>query len=190
MGQPQLVMHYEQDRNQGLNVLRSIMTSFFYEIAPFIASNWTSWILAYGELRLEDKLQVLESLPPLRVNSDLPIKERICIIAGLDIAYNKDTHTAVKRFLRVVERMFVTSGIGKVLLVCRDPLDVTGLVEDPSRVNCFDGKFPFLVPGQSDDSVANVTTQMADLEVQRSFVAIAETAAWLVGLAMDDMDDV
>ncbi|KAI2622651.1 hypothetical protein GGS26DRAFT_600672 [Hypomontagnella submonticulosa] len=184
VGPTQLVMHYEQDRNQSVDILRSIMTSFFYEIAPFVASNWTPWIVAFSELMLEDKLQVLESLPELGINHDIPINQRICIIAGLDIAYSEETHGVVKRFLRVVERMFVTNGMGKVLLVCRSPLAVTSLVEDASRVVCFDEKFPFVVPGKSDDTVAQVTAQMADLEVQPSGSSIANIAMQMVGLGI------
>lgn len=56
------------------------------------------------------------------------LKQRVCIIAGLEAAYCEETHDYVERFLQFLKGYFITYESGKVLLLCKAPFNVNDIL--------------------------------------------------------------
>ncbi|OTA99507.1 hypothetical protein M426DRAFT_27473 [Hypoxylon sp. CI-4A] len=118
--------------------LHSIITRFINEIDRTIAPNWKSMCHVAQHFRIDDVLSILDSLPSLMSpcnGTGISVKHHLCIITGLDRVYNQASHDYVKRFLRLVEKLFITDRKGKVLLFCKTPFDVDAILSDapPSK---------------------------------------------------------
>ncbi|KAI1370290.1 hypothetical protein F4677DRAFT_465629 [Hypoxylon crocopeplum] len=122
--------------NSPCGTLLDIMDIFFEEMQPLVAPNWRPWATIFRGLNIEDKLRILESLPPLfRPSQDFPVQSHLLIIVGIDRADNPKTRAQVMQFLQVVEKMFVANRKGKVLLFTDSPWSgLSDMVKDPSCV--------------------------------------------------------
>ncbi|KAI0118124.1 hypothetical protein F4776DRAFT_635262 [Hypoxylon sp. NC0597] len=117
----------QQDSDQPVMTLGPMLDLFFNGIFPLIPPNYQCWNMSFSRLQIDEKVLVLESLPFLTPNKDFQIERHICIIAGIDYVYKKGNHdeiSQVNRFLRVAKKLLVTSGMGRILLVCRTPFKV------------------------------------------------------------------
>ncbi|OTA95963.1 hypothetical protein M434DRAFT_9249 [Hypoxylon sp. CO27-5] len=112
--------------------LGPMLDLFFYGIFPLIPPSYQCWEKGFGSLQINEKVQVLESLPFLIPHRRFRIERHICIIAGIDCVYNKGSHDEISqatRFLRVVKKLFVTSGMGRILLVCRTAFNLVDVLD-------------------------------------------------------------
>lgn len=115
-------------KKQALRAFESLLGSFFDEILPLIPPNWRSWAPVYRGRTVDEKLRILESFPFLWAPADLPrVPAYYLVIAGLDSVSSPETSAYVTRFLRVVEKLFVKSERGKILLTTDGPLSLAGL---------------------------------------------------------------
>ncbi|KAI1105401.1 hypothetical protein F4804DRAFT_331311 [Jackrogersella minutella] len=117
------------------NPLSALLSSFWYGVYPVIPPSWQSWNECFDGLSIDDKLTVLESLQPLVSHPNFPAKH-LCVISGVDAACAQDSYDQVERFVKVVEKLFITSKKGKVLFVCCDDeyhSDIIDMLDDPGR---------------------------------------------------------
>ncbi|OTA65884.1 hypothetical protein K449DRAFT_462966 [Hypoxylon sp. EC38] len=123
--------------------LGPMLDLFFYSIFPLIPPNHQCWERCFGSLQINEKVQVLESLPFLIPHRRFHIERHICVIAGIDFVYNKGSHEEISqatRFLRVAKKLFVTSGMGRILLVCRTAFNVVDVLDGKSGLINIDEK--------------------------------------------------
>ncbi|KAI1411502.1 hypothetical protein F5Y13DRAFT_191118 [Hypoxylon sp. FL1857] len=114
--------------------LESMLNQFYYEFTPIIPLMSQSWRVSFFGYPIRDKIRVLEEIPYLRTSCKFKVEQHICIIAGLDVVWEQlwdpvmsDEISYVRRFIRVLEKLFIHSGKGKILLVCRDQLNLEEL---------------------------------------------------------------
>ncbi|KAI1452961.1 hypothetical protein F4805DRAFT_462245 [Annulohypoxylon moriforme] len=115
-------------------ILQSMTTQLFQELRSLIPRNWQPWFTRFDTLSISDQLDVLESLPRPLPPMVSPVDQRLCIVVGLDDVYNREMHNYVKRFLRIIEQLFIADGRGKILLMFRTPFDLAGMLEVKSCV--------------------------------------------------------
>ncbi|KAI0836130.1 hypothetical protein F5Y06DRAFT_305467 [Hypoxylon sp. FL0890] len=109
--------------------LGALLGQFYSEIFTFIPPNYQCWGMHFYGFGVGEKLRVLESIPFLMPQKEISIDQHICIIAGIDTVYNRDTHDEIRRLLRVIKKLLVDSGKAKILLVCRATFNVAHVLD-------------------------------------------------------------
>ncbi|KAI1385274.1 uncharacterized protein F4822DRAFT_339592 [Hypoxylon trugodes] len=117
--------------------MERVIFEFLEGFRPFIPQNWA---FVYNAGR--DRLGTMERIPHLQLpSSQSTFGKHLLVLVGLENANTPEQEVTFRRFIRVIEKHFVRNGLGKVLLVCRKPFDITGMLRDATSVIDIMGKY-------------------------------------------------
>ncbi|KAI1634744.1 hypothetical protein F4809DRAFT_617027 [Biscogniauxia mediterranea] len=132
-----LVVPSTRDPRPG-SLLDSLTESLTKQLSPFVAPedhrrlgcevSDPSWLSD----NTEDRLDVLTSLKGLERPAP-DIKKRLCLVVDMDSADGEGTRKNVVQVVRVLERLFVKSGIADVLFFTSRAYKLDRVLEKPDR---------------------------------------------------------
>ncbi|KAI1080094.1 hypothetical protein F5B20DRAFT_540755 [Whalleya microplaca] len=154
-GQPVLLIAPKANAQSSDEAFYSLMESLFEQLWPIVEPSHWREICSKVDLNLKyyfDPLKcdsdtvgtywcALEKLLAVGVKSPKPwVKHHLCVVADIDHAGSEEVNadgqevSAVKRFIEILENMFVTPDKGRLLFVTSKPYNITAMVENKERV--------------------------------------------------------